>query len=158
MKLSVMERMMLLNLLPPTGTFANLKVLRIAREALSFDDKEHKLLNIRYEGEGDRTQMRWDNHVIVDKATGRSPDGTPETVQEMIRKNPDDFEMKPIMDDKNVIVGEIVTQMIVKKLKELNGKEELTEQHYSLYEKFVEPPVQAVPDAPKTEVATPKEY
>jgi len=41
-------------------------------------------------------------------------------------------------------MGEIVTQMIVKRLKELNNKEELTEQHYSLYEKFVEPPVQAV--------------
>ena len=144
MKLSVMERMMLLNLLPPTGTFANLKVLRIAREALSFDDKEHKLLNIRYEGEGENTQMRWDNHVIIDKATGRSPEGNTESVQEMIRKNPDAFEMKPIMDDKNVIVGEIVTQMVVKKLKELNDKEELTEQHFSLYEKFVEPPLQAV--------------
>ena len=148
--------MILLNLLPPTGTFANLKVLRIAREALSFDDKEHKLLNIRYEGEGENTQMRWDNHVIIDKATGKAPEGTPEFVQEMIRKNPDGYELKPIMDDKNVIMGEIVTQMIVKKLKELDGKEELTEQHYSLYEKFVEPPVQAVPDTPK--VATPKEY
>ena len=151
MKLSVMERMILLNLLPPTGTFANLKVLRIAREALSFDDKEHKALNIRYEGEGDRAQMRWDNHVIIEKATGKSPSGDAATVQEMIRKNPDDYEMKPIMNDKNVIMGEIVTQMIVKKLKELNNKEELTEQHYSLYEKFVEPPLQAVPEVPAQE-------
>ena len=151
MKLSVMERMMLLNLLPPTGTFANLKVLRIAKEALSFDDKEHKLLNIRYEGEGDRAQMRWDNHTIVEKATGIEVVGNPEVVQEMIRKSPDAFEMKPIMNDKNVIMGEIVTQMIVKKLKELNGKEELTEQHYSLYEKFVEPPLQAVPEIPVQE-------
>ena len=156
MKLSVMERMMLLNILPPTGTFANLKVLRIAREALSFDDKEHKALNIRYEGEGDRAQMRWDNHVIVEKATGRAPEGDLVAVQEMIRENPTGYEMKPVMDDKNVIMGEIVTQMIVKRLKELNNKEELTEQHYSLYEKFVEPPVQVVPDAPKVE--TPKEY
>jgi len=146
-----MERMMLLNLLPPTGTFANLKVLRIAKEALSFDDKEHKLLNIRYEGEGDRAQMRWDNHTIVEKATGIEVVGNPEVVQEMIRKSPDAFEMKPIMNDKNVIMGEIVTQMIVKKLKELNGKEELTEQHYSLYEKFVEPPLQAVPEIPVQE-------
>ena len=144
MKLSVMERMMLLNILPPTGTFANLKVLRIAREALSFDDKEHKLLNIRYEGEGDKAQMRWDNHIVIEKTTGKAPEGDAEVVQEMIRKNPDAFEMKPIMDDKNVIVGEIVTQMIVKKLKELNDKEELTEQHFSLYEKFVEPPVAVV--------------
>ena len=151
MKLSVMERMMLLNLLPPTGTFANLKVLRIAKEALSFDDKEHKLLNIRYEGEGDKAQMRWDNHTIVEKATGIEVVGNPEVVQEMIRKSPDAFEMKPIMNDKNVIMGEIVTQMIVKKLKELNDKEELTEQHYSLYEKFVEPPLQAVPEVPAQE-------
>ena len=151
MKLSVLERMILLNLLPPTGTFANLKVLRIAREALSFDDKEHKLLNIRYEGEGDKAQMRWDNHTIVEKATGIEVVGNPEVVQEMIRKSPDAFEMKPIMNDKNVIMGEIVTQMIVKKLKELNGKEELTEQHYSLYEKFVEPPLQAVPEVPAQE-------
>jgi len=144
MKLSVMERMMLLNLLPPTGTFANLKVLRIAKEALSFDDVEHKALNIRYEGEGDKAQMRWDNHTIIEKTTGQAVEGHPVAVQEMIKENPERFEMKPIMDDKNVIVGEIVTQMIAKSLKELNNKEELTEQHFSLYEKFVEPPVQAV--------------
>jgi hypothetical protein len=41
-KLSVLERLTLQNLLPEKGTFLNLKLVRKAKEALSFSDAEHK--------------------------------------------------------------------------------------------------------------------
>lgn len=56
MQLSVKERILLLNLLPKEGNFTNLKLLRVAREALSFTELETKALNFRQEGD----QMFWD--------------------------------------------------------------------------------------------------
>jgi hypothetical protein len=55
MELSVLERVLLSNILPAKGSFSNLKLLRVAREDLSFDDKENKILNIRQEGQ----QVLW---------------------------------------------------------------------------------------------------
>ena len=45
MKLNVLERIVLLNILPQQGSFSNLKLLRVAKEALSFTEEENKLLN-----------------------------------------------------------------------------------------------------------------
>ena len=39
--------------------------------------------------------------------------------------------------EKDLNIGEIVTEMIKKKLKELNDKEDLEPQQFTLYEKFV---------------------
>lgn len=39
---------------------------------------------------------------------------------------------------KNISIGEKMTDLVVKQLKELNKKQELTDQHFTLYEKFVE--------------------
>ncbi|MBC8438986.1 MAG: hypothetical protein H8D87_04805 [Deltaproteobacteria bacterium] len=55
MKLSVLERVLLSNILPVKGSFMNLKLLRVAREDLSFSDKENKLLNLRQE----KNQVLW---------------------------------------------------------------------------------------------------
>lgn len=57
MRLSVLDRLLLLNLLPAEGSFANLKLLRVAREELSFNEEENKSLNFRQEGE----QMVWED-------------------------------------------------------------------------------------------------
>lgn len=63
MKLNVLERILALSLLPKEGTFANLKLLRVAQESLSFDEKENKLLNFKQEGD----MTRWDDGVVPDK-------------------------------------------------------------------------------------------
>jgi len=103
MKLDVMERLLLLNMLPPEGSYSNLKLLRIARETLSFDDKENKILNFRTQGSGDQSMTIWDNGV----------------------------------EEKEINLGEVVTQMIVKALKKLDEEEKLKVEHESLYEKFM---------------------
>ena len=102
MKLNVVDRLLILNLLPAEATFANLKILRLVKEALSFSEKEHKELQFKQEGE----QTTW-------SPTAKVP-------------------------DKEVKIGEIVTQMIVKKLKEMNEEGKGTEEYLNLYEIFIE--------------------
>ena len=63
MELSVLERLMVMNLLPKEGNFMNLKIIRVARESLSFTEEEHKLLNFTQEGE----QAQWEDGTVGDK-------------------------------------------------------------------------------------------
>ena len=100
MKLSVLERLLTQNLLPDKGSYTNLKLMRLAREALSFDEAEHKLLD--FQQENDQTKCN-DN----------------------------------VVKDKDIDLGEIVTEMIKKELKSLNDKEELKPEQFTLYEKFI---------------------
>ncbi len=100
LKFSVLERLILLNVLPQEANFFNFKLLRVVKEELSFTEEENKLLNFRQVDK----QTVWDD-----------------TVQ-----------------PKEIVIGEVVTEMIKKALKELDGKEKLTQDHISLYEKFIE--------------------
>ena len=82
MKLSVLERLLVMGLLPRESNFTNLKILRVAREALSFNDEENGLLNFRIEGE----QTRWNNDVIVFKDSREIVPGAPEEIFKMIQE------------------------------------------------------------------------
>lgn len=101
MELTILERLILSNLLPAQGNFVNLKLLRVVRENLSFTEEENKLLNFRQEGD----QMKWNDGVVADK---------------------------------EIEIGEVVTQIIVKELKKLNDEEGLQNEQLSVYEKFVD--------------------
>jgi len=101
MELTVLERLLIQNLLPEKGSYTNLKLMRVAREALSFDEAENKALQFNQEGE----MLNWKEGVVPEK---------------------------------DIKIGEIVTEMIKKALKDLNDKEELKPEQFSLYEKFVE--------------------
>jgi predicted NUDIX family phosphoesterase len=59
MKLSVMERLLLLNILPTKGTILKLRLAREFSEELSFTEEEHKKLNF-VENEGSVT---WNDNV-----------------------------------------------------------------------------------------------
>ncbi len=109
MKLTILDRIILSNILPKEGTFANLRLLRKVRELLSFDEDENRVLKFRQEG----PQMFWE------------PDRM------------EDGKLIQIVPDRDFPIGEVVTQLIVTKLNELNSQAKLTEQHFSLYEKFV---------------------
>jgi len=101
MKLNVMERLLTQNLLPEKGSFTNLKLVRVARENLSFTEAENKALAFKQNGE----QVTWKND--------------------------------PAAKDADIKVGEVVIEMVKKKLKELDEKEELTPDQMTLYEKFM---------------------
>ena len=50
MRLNIGERFVVLSLLPEAGSFINLKLIREAREACSFDEEEHKKFNFAVNG------------------------------------------------------------------------------------------------------------
>jgi predicted RNase H-like nuclease (RuvC/YqgF family) len=87
-------------LLPETGDFTTLKLLRIAKEELSFSEDENKALNFIQ----DEEMLTWTQEASVEK---------------------------------EVLVGETITEVIKKALKKMDEDKELTEQHISLYEKFI---------------------
>ena len=105
MKLDVVERLLIASLLPEKGSFTNLKLIRVAKEALSFTDAEHKVLKFRQkDGPDGQSMTEWEQGVV---------------------------------NEEEVKIGEVVTEMIKKKLRELSDKEELLPQQESLFEKFV---------------------
>jgi len=63
MKLNVMERMALLNILPPEGSITVMKLLRVLKEELSFNDEEHKALGFQEEG----GMLRWKQDADIKK-------------------------------------------------------------------------------------------
>ena len=77
MKLSVLERLLIQSLLPEKGSFTNLKLMRVAREALSFDEDENKALKFVQDGE----QLRWEDNAVGDNEIKIG-----EVVTEMIKK------------------------------------------------------------------------
>ena len=102
-ELTVLERLVLLNVLPKEGDFTTLKLVRKLREDLSFDEDEHKKLVFVQDGD----QVRGNESVNVTK---------------------------------RVMIGEKQADIIQETLKKLNDEKKLTDNHYSLYEKFVDSP------------------
>lgn len=61
MNFNISERLVTLNLLPREGTFANLKLIRVAREKLSFNEAENKALGFHQKGD----QLKWNPKVTA---------------------------------------------------------------------------------------------
>ena len=93
-----------------------MKLVRVAREDLSFNDVENQKLKFQStEGPEGKGQVNW-NMDAAKEISNR------------------DFQ-----------IGEMMTIKIVEELKKLESDKKLTDEHFTLYEKFVEPP------APKLE-------
>lgn len=101
MELNVLERLLLLNILPAEGDFTTIKIVRTLREELSFTEEEHERLQVNV-SDG---KVQWDMG------------------KEVLR---------------NFVFGNKARDLISEDLKKLNVEKKLTEQHLSLYEKFVE--------------------
>jgi len=67
MQLSVLERLLVQSLIPTTANFTNLKLIRKAREALSFTEEENKLLVFRHDGVGADTKTLWNDGVVGER-------------------------------------------------------------------------------------------
>ncbi len=107
MRLLIHERLNLMGLLPQEGDFTTLRIVREMREALSFTEKEHEALNFKQvEEEGKPAQITW--------------------------TNPEDSEIL----NKDVPIGKKGQKIIEDALEKLDKDKKLTEQHFSLYEKF----------------------
>ena len=119
MELTVLERLVLSNVLPKEGNFTTLRLVRKLREALSFDELEHKKLGFIQDGD----QVRWNEGANLVKS----------------------FE-----------IGEKMMDLIAETLTKMDKEEKLRDEHFSLYEKFVDKPpkvdpIKAVPNSSKGE-------
>lgn len=118
MKLSVFERILLLNILPVESNFTTLKIVRKMKENLSFTEEEHKALNFKQAGE-----------------TFSDENGKKQVVGEGQIKWTAEAD-----GEKEIEIGEKATDIIADALKKLNDANppRLRNEHMSLYEKFVE--------------------
>jgi len=114
MKLSVLERIQLLGLLPKEGDHFTLKILRQLKESLSFSEAEHKVLQFKNGGEKYKDDKGREQIV---------PEGQIRWIKEA---------------DKDVQIGERATDIITEIFKKLNDQKKLPEQMFDLYEKFIE--------------------
>ena len=101
MELSVMERLVLLGILPKEGNFLTIKLVRQLRESLSFSEEENKAYSFKQEGD----QIAW--NTTTDQ-------------------------------NKEIKIGEKMTDMVADVLKKMDKDKALKDDHYTLYEKFVE--------------------
>lgn len=113
MKLTVQERLTLGNMLAPLeGDFTTLKLVRKLRGDLSFSDEEFKKFEIKQVPGGDGSvSLTW---------------------RTLDKKN------KPIDQEADIEIGEKATDIIVSALSKLNEQKKLRNDHFTLYEKFIE--------------------
>ena len=100
MKMNVLERLILLGILPKESNFATLMIVKNLTSSLGLSEDDYKEFEIKQE----ENQIIWN------------------------QKGNEEREIK---------IGEKATDIIIESLKKLDEEKKLTEQHFSLYEKFV---------------------
>jgi len=102
MQLGILERLVLLSVLPKEGDFMTLKVLRNLREDLSFSEAEHK--ELQFSRNAETGNIEW-------------------------QKSGDKV--------KDITIGEKATDIVKAVLKKLDEEKKLSDDLYTVYEKFM---------------------
>ncbi len=143
MKLTMAERIKLLETLPPQGDILTLKILRKLRETLSFSEEELKSFDISREYVCDFSMT--DKIGKMEKCTNKGffreqpTCGLHDT--KMVETGQMSFFVPPeiVGLEKDIHMGAKAVELSTKALKKLNDTGALTEAHISLYEKFFPP-------------------
>jgi len=104
MKLTVLERLLALGIMPKEGNYVLLKVIRRGQDELSFTDEEIKKYKFVTDGQGETARTTWD--VTVEQ-------------------------------EADIKLGSKVKTLIADELEKLDKDKKLTQQHFSLFTKFV---------------------
>ena len=104
MKLTVLERLRLFEIVPREGDFATLKTVRTLREAISISEAEAKEFAFKATPNESGTQYAWNNKG---------------------------------MEEREVEIGGPAVAIVAEALKKMNTDKKLTDDFFSLYEKFV---------------------
>lgn len=130
MKLTVSERLILQSILPQEGDFITLKLVRKLREALAFNEKEIAEINFRYHWKCPRcpkVELASDAPKCPDCDVYMIPAG---------QVTWDEDKAKKVVKD--VFMGAKMLALCETAIKKLSDEKKLTEEHFSLYEKFIE--------------------
>ena len=130
MKLTVYERIVLQNILPQEGDFITLKLVRKLKEALAFNEKEIAEIDFRNHYKCPQCPK-----VELAKEMPKCPD-CDIYMQPSGNVTWDDDKAKKVVKD--VFMGAKMQALCESTLKKLSDEKKLTDQHMSLYQKFVE--------------------
>jgi len=129
MKLGVYERLILQNILPQEGDFITLKLVRKLRESLAFSEKEIAEIDFKNHWKCPKcNKVELSANVIKCQDCGiyMIPAGQVTWDEE-----------KAINVVKDVHMGKAMLNLCETALQKLSDEKKLTEQHMSLFEKFV---------------------
>jgi hypothetical protein len=121
MNLNVLERLLLLNILPQQGDLTTIKVVHRLREDLGFTEEEHAVLQFRVQDGQAQWLQDYGESVPV-------PDGM--TREEAAAA------LAELNGGIEIDIGLKAAQVIREVLEKLNDDGSLTEQHIGLCEKF----------------------
>ncbi len=130
MKLEVFERLVLLNVLPQEGDFVTLKLVRKLRETLSFGEQEIALIDFKNTWRCprcDKVELAAQNIKCPDCLIYMKTAG---------QVTWDEEKAKGAVKD--IHLGELMKELCTSTLRRMNDEKKLTDNHYSLYRKFVE--------------------
>ena len=130
MKLTVLERIMLQEILPKEGDFITLKLVRKLREALAFSEKEIAEIAFRTHWKCPQCQK-----IELSDAEIKCPD-CDVYMRPAGEVTWDNDKAKKVVKD--VFMGNKMLALCESTLKKLSDEKKLTDQHMSLYAKFVE--------------------
>jgi hypothetical protein len=143
MELTILERVKLLELLPPQGDLLTLKILRKLRESLSFSEAELKTFSRVLEYACSHQEI--DSTGKVDKCPNQGFfEAPPNCSRHDIPMIPTgQFRMfipnEIVGIEKEIHMGAQALKIASDALERLNKAKQLTEAHVSLYEKFFPP-------------------
>jgi hypothetical protein len=130
MKLAVYERLTLQNILPREGDFVTLKLVRKLREALAFNEKEIAEINFKNHWKCPKCP-----NTEISAEVPKCPNCN--VYMKLIGQVTwDEDKAKDVIKD--VHMGDTMLALCKTTLKKLSDEQKLTEQHMSLYQKFVE--------------------
>ena len=130
MKLTVLERIMLQETMPKEGDFITLKLVRKLRESLAFSEKEIVEIAFRTHWKCPKCQR-----VEISSEMPKCPDCDIYMIPAG-QVTWDDDKAKKVVKD--IFMGNKMLALCESTLKKLSDESKLTDQHFSLYEKFVE--------------------
>jgi len=129
LKLTIIERLSLLDLLPKEGSFVTLKLVRKLRETLSFTEKEIDIISFMNGWQCPKcknTKFSSTKPLCDDCKIGMLPIG---------QVTWDESKEATILKD--IHIGKSMRELCVFALKDLSEQGKLKENHMSLYIKFV---------------------
>jgi len=129
LKLEILERLVLMSILPREGDFITLKLVRKLREALSFSEKEIAEIDFKNHWKCPKCEK-----VELSAGVVKCPDCDIYMVSAG-QVTWDEVKAKKVIKD--VHMGDSMLALCKSTLKRLSDESKLTEQHMSLYEKFV---------------------
>jgi len=130
LKLTVYERIVLQNILPQAGDFITLKLVRKLKEALAFNEREIATIDFKSHWKCPKcgkVEIAAEMPKCPDCEVYMTPAGSVTWNEEKAKKVV-----------KDVFMGAKMQVLCESTLKKLSDESKLTDQHMSLYSKFVE--------------------